>query len=105
MAGMIVIDRDGVEHRIDGKAGVSIMESLREFEWGSAAICGGMCSCATCHIYVAPDWRERLPAIQPEERELLEELEGYRPDASRLSCQVPFEEALTGITITLAEDE
>ena len=102
---MIVIDRDGVEHRIDGKAGVSIMESLREFEWGSAAICGGMCSCATCHIYVAPDWRERLPAIQPEERELLEELEGYRPDASRLSCQVPFEEALAGITITLAEDE
>ena len=102
---MIVIDRDGVEHRIDGKAGVSIMESLREFEWGSAAICGGMCSCATCHIYVAPDWRERLPAIQPEERELLEELEGYRPDASRLSCQVPFEEALAGIAITLAQDE
>ena len=82
MAEMIVVDRDGVEHEVDGKVGVSIMETLREFEWGSAAICGGMCSCATCHIYVEPDWNARLPAIQPEERELLEELEGYRPAAS-----------------------
>ena len=105
MAEMIVIDRDGVEHPVDGKVGLSIMETLREFEWGSAAICGGMCSCATCHIYVEPDWSARLPAIQPEERELLEELEGYRPTASRLSCQVPFEQALAGIRITLAEDE
>jgi len=105
MAEMIVVDRDGVEHPVDGKVGLSIMETLREFEWGSAAICGGMCSCATCHIYVEPDWGARLPAIQPEERELLEELEGYRPAVSRLSCQVPFEQALAGIRITLADDE
>lgn len=105
MAAMIITDRDGAEHRIEGKVGVSIMETLREYEWGSAAICGGMCSCATCHVYVGPDWIGRLPPAQPEERELLEELEGYRPAESRLSCQVPFEEELAGLTITLAEDE
>lgn len=105
MAEMIVIDRDGVQRQVEGKVGVSIMETLREFEWGSAAICGGMCSCATCHIYVEPDWMARLPAVQPEERELLEELEGYRPAGSRLSCQVPFEQPLAGLTITLADDE
>ncbi len=105
MAGMIVIDRDGARHEIEGKVGVSIMETLREFDWGSAAICGGMCSCATCHIYVAPEWGAQLPAVQPEERELLEELDGYRPATSRLSCQVPFEQPLAGITFTLAEDE
>ena len=44
MAEMIVTDRDGVEHRIEGRAGVSIMETLREVEWGTAAICG---SCET----------------------------------------------------------
>lgn len=102
---MIVIDRDGVRHEVEGKVGVSIMETLREFEWGSAAICGGMCSCATCHIYVEPDQGAQLRAAQPEERELLEELDGYRPTTSRLSCQVPFEESMAGLTITLAEDE
>jgi 2Fe-2S ferredoxin len=105
MAEMIVIDRDGVEHRIEGKAGVSIMETLREFEWGTAAICGGMCSCATCHVYVDDSWRDRLPAAQPDEKELLQELVGYQPAASRLSCQVHFEEELAGLQITIAEDE
>lgn len=105
MAEMIVVDRDGVEHRIAGRPGVSIMETLREVEWGVAAICGGMCSCATCHIYIAPDWANRLPAPQPDEKELLQELEGFRPGASRLSCQVQFEDALDGLSFTIAEDE
>jgi 2Fe-2S ferredoxin len=105
MAEMIVIDRDGVEHRIETKAGVSIMETLREVEWGTAAICGGMCSCATCHIYVDEAWQGRLPAPQPDERELLQELVGYDPARSRLSCQVQFEESLAGLRIEIAQDE
>lgn len=105
MAEMIVTDRDGVEHRIGGRAGVSIMETLREVEWGTAAICGGMCSCATCHVYVDAAWRDRLPAPQPDEKELLQELVGYDPAKSRLSCQVQFEEALDGLRIEIAEDE
>jgi 2Fe-2S ferredoxin len=105
MAEMIVTDRDGVEHRIEGKAGVSIMETLREVEWGTAAICGGMCSCATCHIYVEQSWQGRLPAAQPDERELLQELVGYDPAKSRLSCQVHFEESLAGLEIEIAQDE
>lgn len=105
MAEMIVTDRDGVEHRIEGRAGVSIMETLREVEWGTAAICGGMCSCATCHVYVDDAWRDRLPAPQPDEKELLQELVGYDPAKSRLSCQVLFEETLDGLRIEIAEDE
>ena len=105
MAQMVVTDRDGVEHRIEAKAGVSIMETLRDFEWGVAAICGGMCSCATCHIYLTPDSATRVAAAQPDEKELLQELEGFRPGASRLSCQVQFEESMDGLEFTIAEDE
>jgi len=105
MAELKVLDRDGVEHSIDGKTGVSVMETLREVEWGVAAICGGMCSCATCHIYVDPDWVGRLPAPQPDEKELLQELTGYDPARSRLSCQVQLEEGLAGLRLELAPDE
>lgn len=105
MAEMIVTDRDGVEHRIDGRVGVSIMETLREVEWGTAAICGGMCSCATCHIYIEESWQDRLPAAQPDEKELLQELVGYDPEKSRLSCQVQFEESLDGLRFAIAMDE
>ena len=105
MAQMVVVDRDGVEHSIDGRTGVSLMETLREMEWGVAAICGGMCSCATCHIFVDGDWAGRLPAPQPDEKELLQELVGYDPARSRLSCQVNFEESLDGLRIEIAPDE
>jgi 2Fe-2S ferredoxin len=105
MAQMVVVDRDGVEHSIDGRTGVSLMETLREVEWGVAAICGGMCSCATCHIFVDGDWAGRLPAPQPDEKELLQELVGYDPARSRLSCQVNFEESLDGLRIEIAPDE
>ncbi len=105
MARMVVVDRDGVEQSIEGRSGVSLMETLREVEWGVAAICGGMCSCATCHIFVDPDWAGRLPAPQPDEKELLQELVGYDPARSRLSCQVNFEESLDGLRIEIAPDE
>jgi 2Fe-2S ferredoxin len=105
MAQMVVVDRDGVEHSVEGRSGLSLMETLREVEWGVAAICGGMCSCATCHIFVDADWAGRLPAPQPDEKELLQELVGYEPARSRLSCQVNFEESLDGLRIEIAPDE
>ena len=57
-----VVDRDGVEHEVEAKTGLKVMENLRELDYGVAAICGGMCSCATCHVYIDPDWQARLPA-------------------------------------------
>lgn len=105
MARMRVTDRDGVLHEIEGRDGVKLMEILREFDYGVTAICGGMCSCATCHIFVATDWVPRLPSPQGDERELLVELEHYDAGRSRLSCQVDFDESLDGLELTLAPDE
>lgn len=104
MAELVIVDRDGKEHRVEGKVGVSVMETLRELDYGVAAICGGMCSCATCHVWIDDSWLRKLPAKQGDEQELLQELQGYAPN-SRLSCQVQFDEGLSGLRVTIAPDE
>ncbi len=104
MALLKVVDRDGVEHEVEARTGLKVMETLRELEYGVAAICGGMCSCATCHVYVDPAWADKLPSPQSDERELLQELSHFT-DASRLSCQIEFTPALAGLRVTIAPDE
>jgi 2Fe-2S ferredoxin len=104
MALLRVVDRDGIEHEIDGNTGFTLMENLRDLEYGVGAICGGMCACATCHVYVDPEWAGKLPAMQSDERDLLQDL-STRQDNSRLSCQVKFTPELAGLKVTIAEDE
>ncbi len=104
MTTLQVIDRDGVAHEVAAKPGLKVMEVLRELDYGVAAICGGMCSCATCHVYVDPAWLEKLPPPMSDERELLSELSHYKQN-SRLSCQLEVTAALSGLKVTIAEDE
>ncbi|MFL6604806.1 MAG: 2Fe-2S iron-sulfur cluster-binding protein [Steroidobacteraceae bacterium] len=104
MALLRVVDRDGVEHEVDAKPGLKVMETLRELDYGVAAICGGMCSCATCHVYVDPEWTSRLPEPMSDERELLTELSHHEKN-SRLSCQLEFTNELAGLRVTIAPDE
>jgi 2Fe-2S ferredoxin len=104
MAEMVIVDRDGTETPVQGRVGVSVMETLRDLDNGVAAICGGMCSCATCHIWVDEAWVAKLPPCQGDELELLREMSSFKPN-SRLSCQVPFTEALAGLRLTIAPDD
>jgi 2Fe-2S ferredoxin len=105
MANLIVVDRDDKEHVVEGRVGLKVMETLRELDFGVAAICGGLCSCATCHMYVDPAWMAKLPAKQSDEQDLLSELQHYQEARSRLSCQVEFTAALDGLKIKIAPDE
>jgi len=105
MAKMMVTDRDGHLHEVEGREGLKLMETLREFDYGVTAICGGLCSCATCHIFIEPDWMSRLPSPQGDEKELLVELQHYDAARSRLSCQVEFTAALDGLPLQIAPDE
>lgn len=104
MAVLKVTDRDGVVHDVEAKPGLKVMEILRELDYGVAAICGGMCSCATCHVFIDESWTGRLPAPMSDEKDLLAELSHYAPN-SRLSCQVEFTPALDGLAVTIAPDE
>lgn len=99
-----VVDRDGVEHALDVAPQGSLMEVLRDVDYGVLALCGGMCACATCHIYVAPDWRDKIPAQHGDERDLISDLE-FRHDESRLSCQITLCETLDNMHLRLAPEE
>ena len=52
MPKLIVTDREGAAHELDGPAGWSVMEIIRENNLPIEAACGGCCACATCHVYV-----------------------------------------------------
>jgi 2Fe-2S ferredoxin len=99
------VDRNGTEKVIEGESGLSLMVNLRDNGGlDVAAICGGMCSCATCHVYVDPGWIGQLDAQSPDEFELIEFSEHYREN-SRLSCQITMTDDLDGIRVTLAPEE
>ncbi len=99
-----VTDRDGNTHDVEADTGIKLMEALRDLDYGVEAICGGMCSCATCHVYVAGDWLGKLPEPEADETDLLDALD-YRKDESRLSCQLDLTDALEGIHVTIAPEE
>ena len=99
-----VTDLDGLEHALEARADEVLMELLREQDWGVAALCGGMCSCATCHVFVDELWLDSFPAKESDEEELLEILDHFQPN-SRLSCQLRIQEAHHGLCLKLAPEE
>jgi 2Fe-2S ferredoxin len=105
MAVIHVTNRAGKSHALSGKIGNTLMEILRDADMDVEAVCGGCCSCATCHVIVDEAWTAKLPAITPDEQELVEQTNSYEPGKSRLSCQVKFTEALDGIALTVAPAE
>jgi 2Fe-2S ferredoxin len=102
---LTVITRDGGEHSFDAKGNSTVMEAIRDSGISELlAICGGCCSCATCHVHVDPDFAARLPAMTDDENGLLDGSE-HRRDTSRLSCQIRVVDALDGLKVTIAPEE
>lgn len=100
-----VINHAGTTTVIDGKLGLSVMEVIRDAGISELpALCGGCCSCATCHVYVDPAYADKLPAMTSDENEMLDSTL-HRTATSRLSCQIRFEDALVGMTLTIAPED
>ncbi len=100
-----VTTRDGVETVIEGEAGLSVMEVIRDAGVDELlALCGGCCSCATCHVHVEPGFADRLPPMSEDENDLLDSSD-HRDERSRLSCQIRFGDAIDGIGVTIAPED
>ncbi|MBI1391221.1 MAG: 2Fe-2S iron-sulfur cluster binding domain-containing protein [Alphaproteobacteria bacterium] len=105
MAKITYIEHNGTEHVVDAQPGVSVMEAaVKNLVPGIDADCGGACACATCHVYVDPEW---LP--QTGQRESMEESMldfAYEPkENSRLSCQITVTNDLDGLIVRLPEQQ
>ena len=105
MAKLIVTTRDGTEHEIEGQAGLSVMEIIRDAGFDELlALCGGCCSCATCHVHVDAAFAGKVDPMGEDENDLLDSSD-HRDESSRLSCQLAFSEALDGLKVTIANED
>jgi 2Fe-2S ferredoxin len=105
MVQIIYLTHDGAEHRLDTEPGISLMRlATSEGIPGIDGECGGVLSCATCHVHVDARWYSRLPAPEQAELDMLELAEG--PSAtSRLCCQIEVAEALDGLVVRVPESQ
>lgn len=93
------IGHNGQESEVFAQTGDSLMEAATfNGVAGVVAECGGVCSCATCHVYIDPDWYTQLPDPDESELALLEFAIDPREN-SRLSCQVEITEELDGMVV------
>ncbi|HWK35906.1 2Fe-2S iron-sulfur cluster-binding protein [Sphingomonas sp.] len=105
MPTLIVTTRDGQERAVNGTAGLSVMEVIRDNGFDELlALCGGCCSCATCHVHVDPDFAAKLSPMSEDENDLLDS-SSDRNETSRLGCQIEFTEALDGLRVTIAAED
>lgn len=101
MSTISVVSANGEKRELDVTVGVSIMRTvLNNGIDGLIAECGGTMSCATCHVYVAPAWADRVPAPSEDERMMVECVIEPR-DTSRLSCQLVYSDDLDGLEIEI----
>ena len=99
------IAHDGTRHPVDIAAGESLMRAAVDNGVpGIDADCGGMCACATCHVFVEPEWVARLAAPSQQEEEMLN-FTAERRETSRLACQIPVVDALDGLTVMMPEGQ
>ncbi|MFC3443341.1 2Fe-2S iron-sulfur cluster-binding protein [Sphingobium rhizovicinum] len=105
MANIYVVDRDGSERAVEVQEGLSLMEALRDNGFDELlALCGGCCSCATCHVYVTPPADGALPPLGDDENDLLDSSD-HRRDDSRLSCQIVLNAGLDGLRVAIAPED
>lgn len=93
-------------HEITGKPGESLMQAaVAAGVDGVAADCGGLLTCATCHVVVPEPWRSALPPVAAEENTMLDFTATTRCEGSRLSCQIVLSPALDGMMVELPKSQ
>lgn len=105
MPHLIVTTRKGHDHKLEVPVGLTVMEAIRDAGIVEVlALCGGACSCATCHVYADSSFVDVLPAMSQDENDLLDG-SSHRKETSRLSCQIPMYPNLEGLRVTIAPED
>jgi 2Fe-2S ferredoxin len=105
MSKVTYIESDGKQHVVDLQPGDSVMQgAVTNGVSGIAAICGGACSCATCHVYIDEAWRSRTGARNDLEESMLEMADDVQPN-SRLACQIKMTEELDGLVVRIPDGD
>lgn len=102
MAKITFITSDNKTITVEGNSG-SVMElAVNNNIKGIDGDCGGVCSCATCHVHVLPEFMDIVGEASEIEKDMLE-LDDNADEFSRLTCQLELSEALDGIILRVAK--
>ena len=105
MTEIFVTARGGEETTLPFTPSMSLMQTICDGGIDElAAICGGVCSCATCHVYIADEFMAGMPPMSEDEDAMLDGVP-HRTANSRLSCQIRLTPEHNGMRVTIAEDE
>lgn len=105
MAELKIVSQNGETKTVEASNGRTLMEVIRDNGFDELlALCGGCCSCATCHVYVEESYVDKLPSVSEDENDLLDSSD-HRQATSRLACQVPVTDAISGMTVTIAPED
>lgn len=89
MPNITYVQPDGARRTLVAAAGATVMQTaIANDVAGIVAECGGSAMCATCHVYVDPEYIDRLPPVSEVENEMLASAASERRETSRLSCQL-----------------
>lgn len=105
MPKLIITTRNGANHEIDAEPVGSLMEMIRDSGVDDlAAICGGNCACATCHVHIDPAYAQLFEAMNDDESELLA-TSSHQTAYSRLSCQLRFPDGVEELALRIADED
>ncbi len=103
MPKIVFIEHNGEVHEVEAETGSTVMEAaIRNMVPGIEAECGGALACATCHVYVEEDWRDKTGEASEMEEDMLDFAFEVKPN-SRLSCQIKVSDELDGLTVRVPE--
>ncbi|MET0312139.1 MAG: 2Fe-2S iron-sulfur cluster-binding protein [Burkholderiaceae bacterium] len=106
MINIHLVAADGTASDLQGKPGQSLMEAaVAANAKGIEADCGGLLTCATCHVYVREPFASKLPPAGDDELGMLDFTAAGRRANSRLSCQIALTPALDGLTVDLPSEQ
>ena len=99
MAKITFMQPDGQSQIVEAKNGMTVMEAAKMNDVpGIEAECGGACACATCHVYVDQEWRDKVGTPAETEEDMLDFAFDVREE-SRLSCQIKVTDDLDGLVL------
>jgi len=105
MPTLIYVESNGTSHRVEAGVGQNLMQvALNNMVPGILGDCGGVCSCATCHVMIDEPWIEKLPPMSETESFLIEGVPGAEA-GSRLSCQIKVADSMGDMVIRLPEEQ
>src|SRR5438093_13586075 len=100
MPRVVFVQPTGQSQTVDVAPGTTLMTAaVKHGVDGIIGECGGVCMCATCHVYVREEFLGKLPPIKDTEEAVLEVTNAARRPTSRLSCQIKMTAELDGLTV------